>query len=180
MGFCGKTSIATPIRPPGRRGKARTFRLAMQGHHKILSNFDLRPKNNSMIGMPKFYWVLRQNFDRNSDFRRRDRPWQGTNPRVPNTGHKIQPNFEFWSWTLDSMMKNSWFDWILWRGLMDLSLEWLGTPMGVPRRCCKSPSRTCQSPSRASQGPPPIYVWFALFTFAASWSLFPCRHKSPF
>lgn len=122
--------------------------------------------------MPKFYWVLRQNFDRNSDFRRRDRPWQGTNPRVPNTGHKIQPNFEFWSWTLDSMMKNSWFDWILWRGLMDLSLEWLGTPMGVPRRCCKSPSRTCQSPSRASQGPPPIYVWFALFTFAASWSLF--------
>ena len=54
-------------RRPNVRDQVRTSHSAGHGHRKILANFFLRPKNDSMVGMPIFYWVVRQNFDRNFD-----------------------------------------------------------------------------------------------------------------
>lgn len=44
-----------------------TFRVTWSGHRKILSILDLQPKNESTVGMPRFYWILRENIDRKFD-----------------------------------------------------------------------------------------------------------------
>lgn len=65
--FCEKNSIATPIQPSEHALIGPNVSLAWQGHRQIISNFNLRLDINLIIGMPKFYWVLQENFYRNSD-----------------------------------------------------------------------------------------------------------------
>lgn len=55
----------TTVRPLG--NALCTFRVTWSGHRKILSLFDLQPKNESTIRMPRFYWILLENFGLNFD-----------------------------------------------------------------------------------------------------------------
>jgi len=66
------------------------------------------------------------------------------------------------------MMKFSRFDGILCGGLLDFSLECLGTPMGVPRRCSKF---LAHGPAWPAKGLP-------LYMFDMHFSLF--QQQGPF